>query len=94
MHKMGRPLHAAFRFSAKNINDRLAPKLEALSRDQGVDTTAVAIAWLMAHPVGVLPVMGSNQLDRIAAFGQAGRVVIDRQTWFELYELANGHEVP
>lgn len=73
---------------------RLAPKLEALARASGTDTTAVAMAWLMHHPVGVVPVMGSNQLDRIARFGDAARVPMDRQTWFELYELANGHEVP
>jgi predicted oxidoreductase len=73
---------------------RLAPKLEALSRASGTDTTAVAMAWLMHHPVGVVPVMGSNQRDRIARFGDAARVPMDRQTWYELYELANGHEVP
>jgi predicted oxidoreductase len=73
---------------------RLAPKLEALARASVTDTTAVAMAWLMHHPVGVVPVMGSNQLDRIARFGDAARVPMDRQTWYELYELANGHEVP
>lgn len=73
---------------------RLAPKLTALAQASGTDTTAVAMAWLMHHPVGVLPVMGSNQLDRISAFAQALKVPMDRQTWYELYELANGHEVP
>jgi predicted oxidoreductase len=73
---------------------RLAPKLEALARAAGTDTTAVAMSWLMHHPVGVLPVMGSNQLERIARFADAALVPMDRQTWYELYELANGHEVP
>jgi predicted oxidoreductase len=73
---------------------RLAPKLAELARASGTDTTAVAMAWLMHHPVGVMPVMGSNQLDRIGTFAQAFKVPMDRQTWYELYELANGHEVP
>jgi len=73
---------------------RLAPKLSALAQAAGTDTTAVAMAWLMHHPVQVLPVMGSNQLERIAVFADAARVSMDRQTWYELYELANGHEVP
>jgi len=73
---------------------RLAPKLSALAQAAGTDTTAVAMAWLMHHPVQVLPVMGSNQLERIAVFADAARVPMDRQTWYELYELANGHEVP
>ena len=73
---------------------RLAPRLQALAQASGTDSTAVAMAWLMHHPVGVLPVMGSNQLERINAFQQALRVPMDRQTWFELYELAKGQEVP
>jgi predicted oxidoreductase len=73
---------------------RLAPKLQALAHATGTDTTAVAMAWLMHHPVGVLPVMGSNQISRIEAFQQASQVPMDRQTWFELYELANGCSVP
>jgi predicted oxidoreductase len=73
---------------------RLAPKLAELAQAAGTDTTAVAMAWLMHHPVQVLPVMGTNQMERIARFGNAARVPMDRQTWYELYELANGHKVP
>ena len=42
------------------------PKLAELAKTSGTDTTAVAMAWLMHHPVGVLPVMGSNQLKRMS----------------------------
>lgn len=73
---------------------RLAPKLAELARASGTDATAVATAWLMHHPVGVLPVMGSNRPERIQAFSQALQVPMVRQTWFELYELACGHAVP
>jgi predicted oxidoreductase len=73
---------------------RLAPRLAQLAQAHGVDESAVAIAWLLHHPIGVMPVMGSNRLDRIAQFSDATKVPMDRQTWFELYELANGHEVP
>jgi predicted oxidoreductase len=73
---------------------RLAPKLTELAQAAGTDTTAVAMAWLMHHPVQVLPVMGTNQIERIERFADAARVPMDRQTWYELYELANGHEVP
>lgn len=73
---------------------RLAPRLQELARASAVDETAVAIAWLLHHPAQVLPVLGSNQLERMTRFADATRVPMDRQTWFELYELANGHEVP
>jgi predicted oxidoreductase len=73
---------------------RLAPRLAQLAQAHGVDESAVAIAWLLHHPIGVMPVMGSNRLDRIAQFSDATKVPMDRQTWYDLYELANGHEVP
>lgn len=68
--------------------------LDRIAADQGVDRAAVAVAWLLAHPAGILPVMGTNTLSRIASLSDALRVKLDRQTWFELYTLALGHEVP
>lgn len=73
---------------------RLAPRLQALAEASGTDAASVAVAWLLHHPVRVLPVMGSNQLARIKTFDKALHIPMGRQTWFELYELALGHEVP
>ncbi|WP_300014406.1 aldo/keto reductase family oxidoreductase [uncultured Roseobacter sp.] len=72
----------------------VAQKMGAVAQAQGVDRAAVAVAWLLAHPAGILPVMGTNTLSRIAGFSDAFKVEMDRQTWFELYEAANGQEVP
>jgi predicted oxidoreductase len=72
----------------------LATRLSKIAAEQGVDVAAVAVAWLLAHPASILPVLGTNNLRRIAAISDANKVSIDRQTWFELYSLANGHEVP
>ncbi|ETX28686.1 aldo/keto reductase [Roseivivax isoporae] len=72
----------------------LRNRMDQIAADHGVDTAAVAVAWLLAHPAAILPVMGTNTIDRIRALGAAERVKIDRQTWFELYTLALGHEVP
>ena len=59
----------------------------------GVDCAAVAIAWLLAHPATILPVLGTNKLSRIAGISEALRVQLNRQEWFEIYQMANGHEV-
>ncbi|MEM8592141.1 MAG: aldo/keto reductase [Pseudomonadota bacterium] len=74
-----------------------APVMAALKKiadAHNVDETAVAVAWLLAHPAKIIPVMGTNNLNRIKAFSDALKVEIDRQTWFELYTAALGHEVP
>jgi predicted oxidoreductase len=67
--------------------------MEAIGKDHGTDWSAVAVAWLLRHPARILPVMGTNSLSRIASLSQALNIDMDRQTWFELYTLAMGHEV-
>lgn len=73
---------------------RVLPALQRIAQAQGVQPDAVAIAWLLAHPAGILPVVGTNRLERIARLTDALRVTLDRETWFELYSLAEGREVP
>jgi predicted oxidoreductase len=68
-------------------------KLREIAQLHDVDAAAVAVAWLLAHPAGILPVMGTNTLSRIATLSDALKVAMDRQTWFTLYEAALGHEV-
>ncbi len=72
----------------------VAEKLDAIAEAQGVDRAAVAVAFLLAHPAGILPVLGTNNVERIAKIGDALKVDLDRQAWFSLYEAALGAEVP
>lgn len=72
----------------------LMAALETIGKRFGVDGSAVAIAWLLAHPANILPVLGTNNLDRIAAIADAEKVELDRQDWFALFETARGYEVP
>ncbi len=37
--------------------------------------------------------MGTNSLRRISSLGDAGKVSLDRQSWFEIYTAALGREV-
>lgn len=72
----------------------LHQRLSEIGAQWGTDATGVAIAWLLAHPANIIPVMGTNRLDRITQFSDAFAVELDRQTWFELLTLAQGQEVP
>lgn len=67
--------------------------LSKIARRDGVDETAVAIGWLLTHPSGILPIMGTNRIERIEAFGDALKVQMDRETWFELYAAALGRDI-
>lgn len=67
--------------------------LDDVANAFGVDRAAVAVAFLLAHPAKILPVMGTNNLARIATISDALKVKLDRETWFRLYEASLGHEV-
>ena len=82
------PLAGGALFSGDN------PKLLALLGTIGDgDSAAAAVAWLLAHPARILPVLGTNNLSRIQALDAACDIAMDRETWFEIYEAANGCEV-
>ena len=68
--------------------------LARIAAEQGSDVSAVAVAWLLAHPARILPVMGTNSLDRIRTLSDATRIEIGREAWFEILTAAMGREVP
>ncbi|MFV0411059.1 MAG: aldo/keto reductase family oxidoreductase [Paracoccus sp. (in: a-proteobacteria)] len=72
----------------------LIAAMREMAAAKGCDLAALAVAWLLAHPAGILPVMGTNTPSRIAALSEARQVELDREDWFTLYTAALGHEVP
>ena len=74
-------------------NKKILNHLDSIGKIFGVEPGAVAVAWLLAHPANILPVLGTNSLARIETISKALKVKIDRQTWFEIYTAALGCEV-
>jgi len=88
------PLAGGRLFSGDAAARRTMVLLERVAREQDTTADLVALAWLLAHPAAILPVVGTNDLDRITRLSDSLRVVIDRETWFELWTAAAGEEVP
>ena len=74
-------------------NEKLLNSLSNIADTFGVEPSTVAVAWLLAHPANILPVLGTNSLSRIETISQALDIRLDRQTWFEIYTTALGREV-
>lgn len=75
-------------------SSELTSRLDCLAARLDVDRAAVATAFLLAHPARITPVLGTNNINRIAAMSEAMTVTLDREDWFYLYEAALGTEVP
>jgi predicted oxidoreductase len=85
------PLGGGSLFSADHA--ALLSRMNALAAAQDAEAASVAFAWLLAHPAGIIPIVGTNSLPRIRTISDALRVPMDRETWFELFSLGNGREV-
>ena len=80
---------------ANEASRRVRAKAAALSAKYGgASVDQLAYAWIMAHPAGALPVIGTNQLDRIAATAKAADIQLEREDWYGLWEAAQGRQIP
>ena len=74
-------------------SNQLTNKMDQIGTHYKVDRAAVAISFLLSHPANIIPIMGTNNVDRISKISDAFKVKMDRITWFELYTAALGREV-
>ncbi|WP_068080391.1 aldo/keto reductase [Novosphingobium rosa] len=72
----------------------VAAALDAVARDQGVSRMAAAYGWLMAHPAGIVPIVGSQNPARIAEGMEALKVRWSRQDWYGVLVAARGEALP
>lgn len=70
-------------------NNSLWNKKEKYSASE----TQLSLAWLLKHPAGILPVIGTTQPDRILESAKAVDVALDRQDWFEMLSAVTGKDV-
>ncbi|MGN7199376.1 aldo/keto reductase [Arthrobacter sp. SAFR-044] len=67
-----------------------------LAGQYGTSGEAVLLGWLMKHPAGIAPVIGTANPDRIRACGDAARVAgaLTRADWYKLWVTARGSNIP
>ena len=82
---------------ATDEGDRLVAVLGVLddvAARSSVDRAAVALAFLLAHPSGVIPIIGTQREERIRSAVQAFDVALTRADWYRIYEAALGSPLP
>ncbi|THD69470.1 aldo/keto reductase [Robertkochia marina] len=52
------------------------------------------LAWIMKHPAGIIPVIGTTNTERIANSIKATEIDLDLEDWFEIQVASQGHKVP
>ncbi len=72
----------------------VAAELDRVALAQGVSRSVAAYSWLMAHPAGIIPIIGSQQAERIVEGMSAFRVKWSRTDWYAVLVAARGVPLP
>jgi predicted oxidoreductase len=72
---------------------RIHAMSEILAEKYGARFDQILLAWLMHHPAGIQPVIGTTRIERIRDAMLARAIKMTREEWFMLLRAATGHEV-
>lgn len=72
----------------------VATALDAVAQTQGVSRTTAALSWIMAHPAKPIPIVGSQNPDRIRESAHALTVEWTRADWYKVLVAARGEPLP
>lgn len=74
---------------------RVKKKLEEVAAGMGLDgIDKVIYAWILRHPAGIIPLVGTGKTERLRRAVDALKVPLTREQWFAIYTSALGHDVP
>lgn len=68
--------------------------LAAGARQDETRIDTLALAWLLSHPAGIIPVVGSVQSSRARGAVDALRIRFSEEEWLRVYVASQGHPLP
>lgn len=71
-----------------------AERVAHFAAKYGVSAEAILLAWLLRHPAGIQPIIGTTQVERLIAASAADSIALDREDWYDLFTAARGGPVP
>lgn len=72
---------------------RIRQAANELTEKYDTSLSTLLITWLLKHPVGLIPILGTTRLGRVDQAIQALSLQIDREDWYYLLEAARDREV-
>jgi predicted oxidoreductase len=72
---------------------RLRPVLREIAETYGVSPLAILMAWLMRHPSGIIPIVGTTRPEAMREAAQADTFTLDRESWYKILVAARGREM-
>lgn len=79
---------------SKDQARRILAELELQAEKYAAEHWVVMLAWLLKHPAGIIPIIGSTRPSRIRAAKQSLELAYTAEDWYRLLRARNGQEVP
>ncbi|MDC8005288.1 aldo/keto reductase [Aureisphaera galaxeae] len=87
------PLGKLFR-EDDDQTQRIHALLDALTEKYNASKDQLLLAWILKHPAGIHPVVGTTSKDRISLAAEAAKIDLSRVDWFKMLVASQGHKVP
>ena len=65
-----------------------------IAKSRNVPKEVVALAWLLKHPAGIIPIVGTTSPERIRRMASAGDFDLSREEWYHLLTSARSEQLP
>ncbi|UCG59374.1 MAG: aldo/keto reductase [Phycisphaerales bacterium] len=74
---------------------RLRSTLEEIGKELGAATIEqVALAWILKHPCGIVPILGTGKMERVEQAVICEELDLSRAQWFKVWSASTGTDVP
>lgn len=73
---------------------KLIDALDEIAAAHGTTREIIAFAWLLRHPSGIVPIVGSTRPERIRGVVKATQIELTREQWYRLLTAARAEPLP
>ncbi len=88
------PLAGGALATGDGVTPELLGVIDALAEREGVDRTAIALAFVLAHPAAPVAIIGSQNPQRIVGAVAALGVQLDRHDVYQIIQASEGVPLP
>jgi predicted oxidoreductase len=88
------PLAGGRLATGEGISADLLTVLDELATRETVTRSAIAIAFVLAHPSKPIAILGSTQPERLQELAKATTVQLSRTDWYRIVQASEGVPLP
>ncbi|MBX2944633.1 MAG: aldo/keto reductase [Cyclobacteriaceae bacterium] len=74
-------------------DSEIQKQLETFAQRYTCSISQLLLAWLLRHPSGIFPILGTTNTNRLTEGAKALTVQLDKQDWFAMLKLVTGRDV-